>query len=223
MTYFSWKATLAKKVQSLEAAVAELRQTQQTHLLPGPSHGERSVAADRIEEPRSSEANPGIPQAVAGRQSWDVVLDPESGPATIPAASVRQVGTSISPTGPVGQREAADLIVKGVVSLEEAHELFDIYANRLDHYLYDILGEHRSFSKVRNDSPLLLAATCTVGALHSGRLAHLFDRCYQRLLNLCAAQSVSKDTTLADIKGLCIGAFWLSELSWNLISIGKTP
>lgn len=107
------------------------------------------------------------------------------------------------------------------MTAEQAQELFDLYANRLDHFLYDILGEHKSFAKVRNDSPLLFAATCTVGALHSNRLGHLYERCFQKFLSLCASQTIAKDTNLADIKALCIGAFWLSEVSWNLVGIGK--
>ncbi|KAF2102468.1 hypothetical protein NA57DRAFT_32488 [Rhizodiscina lignyota] len=212
----TWKATLAKKVQSLEAAVAELRQNQQSSLLPGPARAEPSTRY-RSDEQRSSEASSSAAPGDAPGH-WDVVMD-EGGPATIPAASVRQVGTSISPTGPVGQQGASDLIVRGIVTLEQAQELFDVYANRLDHFLYDILGEHKNFTKVRTDSPLLLAAACTVGALHSVRLGHVYDRCFQKFLSLCAAQTIAKDTSLADIKGLCIGAFWLSEVSWNLVGI----
>lgn len=221
----SWKHTLARKVQNLETQIDELRHGMQSSqstgvFLPSPAQASHSSASHRRSEGRSSTHEYHIPPSDPSQQSWEVVMDPESGPATIPAAIVSQVGATVSPTGPIPQ-EQADLVSRGTLKLEEAQELFDLYANRLDHFLYNILGEHRSFIKVRQDSPLLLAATCTVGALHSVRLGHLYDKCYRRFLSLCASQTFNKDNTLGDIKGLCIGAFWLCEVSWNLVGIGE--
>ena len=221
----SWKTTLARKVQNLEAQVAELRQG--THNLNGaashspfPAQAESSaIGNQRLNQRRSSMDGTYPSTEKAGQQQWDVVMDPDSGPAIIPAASVRQVGASISPIGLVPQGPM-DLVARGTLTREQAQDLFDLYTNRLDHFLYDILGEHRSFSTVQAESPLLLAAICTVAALHYPRLGHLYDECYQVFIKLCSTHSMAKESSIADIKGLCIGAFWLSEVSWNLVSVG---
>lgn len=221
----SWKNSLARKVQNLEAQINELRNGMQTSqagsaFLPSPARASHSSASHGRSEGRSSVHEYRSYTGEPNQQSWEVVMDPDSGPATIPAAIVSQVGATVSPTGPI-PKEQADLVARGTVTLEEAQELFDLYANRLDHFLYNILGEHRSFAKVRQDSPLLLAATCTVGALHSSRLAHLYDKCYRRFLSLSASQTFNRDNTLGDVKALCIGAFWLCDVSWNLVGIGE--
>lgn len=224
ITSISWKNSLARKVQNLETQIAELRHGMHdgrgfNSFLPSPAQPE-STSSRRRSEGRSSTQDYHGAAGDTGQQSWEVVMDPESGPATIPAATVSLVNATVSPTGPIPHGQA-DLVTRGTLKLEQAEELFDLYSNRLDHFLYNILGEHRSFTKVRAESPLLLAATCTVAALHSTRLGHLYERCYNRFLSLCASQTFNKDNTLGDIKGLCIGAFWLCEVSWNLLGIGQ--
>lgn len=158
-------------------------------------------------------------------QTWRVVMDPECGPASIPASCVSEVPNSSS-SGP-GTRSPhpqppPDIISRGVISLQQAESLFHIYQQRLDHFLYRILGHHDSLESVRYASPLLTAAICTVGALHSGdsKSSNIFTACYVEFKTTVAAQLFSKESVLDDVRGLCIGAFWLSELSWILVSTG---
>jgi hypothetical protein len=155
------------------------------------------------------------PVAIESR-TWEVRMD-EAGPATIPASVVGEVPSpEIAPSGAT----AYDLISKGIVTLEEAKALFDVYAFRLDHYLYRILGESPTFEGIRSSSSLLLAAICTVGSLHSPPHGALFERCYRKFVDLAAARAFAKDNNLDDIRALCIGAFWLQDLSWTLIGQG---
>ncbi|KAJ6152856.1 hypothetical protein N7497_007175 [Penicillium chrysogenum] len=93
-------------------------------------------------------------------------------------------------------------------------------AKQLDHFLYRILGDHISLDSVRIASPLLTTAVCTVAALHSQSLGYLFETCYGEYKDLVAAQTFSRYVNEDDIRGLCIGAFWLHELSWALIGNG---
>jgi hypothetical protein len=149
-------------------------------------------------------------------------MDPETGPATIPAACVGQVDDRASYARPPGAtRVGPDLIDQGIITYSQAQKLLSLYSNRLDHFLYKILGENQDLDAIRFSSSLLLAAICTVGALHSTELGYLYERCYPALLARCAAQMFIKDNKLDDIRGLCIGAFWLSEISWNLVATGK--
>jgi len=59
------------------------------------------------------------------------------------------------------------------------------------------------------------AAVCSVGALHLG--APDFEKCYQEFVTIAAAQSFSRRNTVEEVRGLCIGAFWLSGLEWQCI------
>ncbi|KAE8553239.1 hypothetical protein EYB25_004621 [Talaromyces marneffei] len=70
---------------------------------------------------------------------------------------------------------------------------------------------------IRKRSPLLTAAVCTVGALHAPSLGHLYDICYREYKSLATAITLSTTSNVDDVRGLCIGAFWLHELPWALI------
>lgn len=153
-------------------------------------------------------------------QRWQVVIDSQGGPASIPASCVSEIRTTASSENrPVSQYP--DLITVGVLSLGQALSLFDIYHLRLDHFLYKILGDLTSLETIRKRSPLLTAAVCTVGALHSQSLGHLYDVCYREYKSLATTITFSPTSNVDDVRGLCIGAFWLHELSWALIGTGK--
>jgi hypothetical protein len=152
-------------------------------------------------------------------QTWEVVMDPRGGPASIPASCVSEIRTTASPNN-MPSSGRPDLMSTGILSLHQALSLFDVYHLRLDHFLYRILGDHTSLDSVRMASPLLTAAVCTVGALHSRSLGHLFDICYREFKNIAAAQTFSANLNADDVRALCIGAFWLQEHSWALIGNG---
>ena len=148
-------------------------------------------------------------------------MDPDSGPATIPASCVSEVQEAEPSRGRGAAASArADLITRGVVSLAQAQTLLDIYSYRLDHFLYGILGEENTLEQIRSSSPLLTAVICTVSALHSDELAYLYNGCYQEFIGLSAAQTFARENSLDDIRALCIGAFWLNEISWILVGTG---
>ncbi|KAF2816273.1 uncharacterized protein BDZ99DRAFT_484929 [Mytilinidion resinicola] len=188
-----WKNSVTRKIQSLEASLAELR-----------------------EERRPSSVTMPPPVRAPGDQSWEVVMDLESGPATIPAACVEEHTSYARPPGRT--RVGPDLIDQGVLTYDQAQNLLELYSNRLDHFLYQTLGEHKDLDAIRSSSSLLLAGICTVGALHSAELGHLYERCYKGFMDRCAAQMFLNENRLDDIRGLCIGAFWLNEVSWSLVA-----
>jgi hypothetical protein len=154
-------------------------------------------------------------------QTWEVVMDPEGGPASIPAACVSEI-RSTRGSSQLAAMEGLDLISKGILSLPQALALFDVYYLRLDHFLYRILGDHTSLDSIRKVSPLLTAAVCTVATLHSRSMGHLFDACYMDYKSIVMALAFSSTAIDDDVRGLCIGAFWLHELSWSLIGTGSS-
>jgi hypothetical protein len=151
-------------------------------------------------------------------RTWQMRLDPDSGPATIPATCVEEVTVNDSAMATTNRQ---DCISQGLLTTMQAETLFDIYAYRLDHFLYRILGESPSLQQIRSSSPLLTAAICAVGALHSQELGFLFERCQKAFLNHCASLLFSKASNVDDVRGLCIGAFWLHEVSMQLVGLGR--
>jgi len=210
-----WKHTVTRKIQSIESFLDLVRDR-----LSIPRHeGIEDFGKNGIHPMRADDESSRIstsPVATEPR-TWEVRMDPETGPAAIPASVVGEVPSpEISASGATSY----DLITKEIVTLDEAQSLFDVYAYRLDHYLYRILGDSPSLESIRSSSSLLLAAVCTVGSLHSPTLGSLFDRCYRKFIDLAAARTFAKDHNIGDIKALCIGAFWLHEVSWTLIGQG---
>lgn len=154
--------------------------------------------------------------------SWSRPTDAEFTPASIPADCVPNVtNQSAASIFPISARLEPDIVACGIISLEEAKELFDIYYNRLDHYVYRILGDIEDLSAIRERSPLLMAAICTVASLHHTSQDIAYDRCFQEFVRLGAARMFSGRNNLEDIMAFVIGAFWLPEVSWVLIGAGE--
>ncbi|RDW59813.1 hypothetical protein BP6252_12900 [Coleophoma cylindrospora] len=110
-----------------------------------------------------------------------------------------------------------DFISKGMISEAEAKELFELFRTSLNHYLWGgIALVHETLVSVRRSSSLLLVAILTVTALHIPGREHIFDICYGEYTKLICESMLDRYHTLDGIRGLCIGAFWLSDVSWKL-------
>ncbi|EED17954.1 conserved hypothetical protein [Talaromyces stipitatus ATCC 10500] len=214
----AWKETMTQKVQRLEESMEQvaarlelpaLQSQRRAHPVPMTSP---SVPLGTIDDTRTASSS----SSQQPPQRWQIVLDPQGGPASIPASCVSEIRTTAT-SGNMPASQYSDLITMGVLSLQQALSLFDIYHLRLDHFLYKVLGDLTSLDSIRKRSSLLTAAVCTVGALHSQSLGHLYDICYREYKNLVTTNTFSTTLNVDDIRGLCIGAFWLHELSWALI------
>ncbi|KAL1962738.1 hypothetical protein VTN77DRAFT_9192 [Rasamsonia byssochlamydoides] len=110
-----------------------------------------------------------------------------------------------------------DFISRGVVDQAEAEELFSYFDRRLNHYLWDGMAmPHKDLLSVRQSSSLLLAAVLAVTALHIPNKERTFDTCYAEFARLASDSMLSRHHTFDDLRALCIGAFWLSDVSWKL-------
>lgn len=124
-----------------------------------------------------------------------------------------------NPRGYLGPGLAAppgesDFISSGEISLGEAEEMFRIFDGTLNQYLWGgIALVHKDLSSVRRSSSLLLAAILAVTALHIPGKSSTFDICYAEFLNLVNHSMLDRYHTLDGIRGLCIGAFWFSDVS----------
>ncbi|KAL2865996.1 uncharacterized protein BJX67DRAFT_149977 [Aspergillus lucknowensis] len=110
-----------------------------------------------------------------------------------------------------------DFISRGAVELREAEELFDHFDRVLNRYLWDgILLVHKDLSALRHSSSMLSAAILAVTALHLPCKERTFDTCYTEFAKLASESMLDRHHTLDDLRALCIGAFWLADVSWKL-------
>jgi hypothetical protein len=116
--------------------------------------------------------------------------------------------------GTTAPLENNDFISRGEVSLEEAEEMFRIFDHSLNQYLWGgMVLVHKDLLSVRRSSSLLLAAILAVTALHIPGKSATFDICYAQFLDLVSDSMMDRYHTLDGVRGLCIGAFWLSDVS----------
>ncbi|KAK7226763.1 hypothetical protein V2G26_014766 [Clonostachys chloroleuca] len=208
----SWKQTVTRKITALEEFMESAREQLNTRAGESAQEKQPSRQSDSC-SPSTSDRS-----AKRRRRDWEIRMDTQSGPVTIPAACIGEVEGE-RPLGPEQPSSPPDIISEGIVTLDQAETLFHTYSKRLDHFLYRILDPMSSFSTVRERSPALLAAICTVASLHSEDLGYLFEGCHEHFVTLASQLSMSEAVNNEDIRGLCIGAFWLHGLSWNLVSI----
>jgi hypothetical protein len=222
-----WKDELGSKVEKLTAA---MNLAAQKLSLPagiwsaeGCSDQLSLTSARRESKSDAPTHSPTLPlDETAQSQLWSNANDSDVTPASIPATCVPNVTSqSVSSVLPGSHRGEPDLISSGIVSPEQAEELFNTYHKRLDHYLYRIIGNINSVATMRQHSPLLTAAICTVASLHHPSPTMPYDRCFQEFIRLSATQVFSGRSNLYDIQAFVIGAFWLKEISWILTGAGE--
>ncbi|KAI9899871.1 hypothetical protein N3K66_004133 [Trichothecium roseum] len=112
-----------------------------------------------------------------------------------------------------------DFIAQGVLSVSEAESLFDHYRDHINPLLWDgMLCAHRTLSEARQSSSLLVAVVLTVAALHIPNREKSLRATYGAFVSLMRGSCLLRCHNLDVVRGLCIGAFYLTSLSWALCS-----
>ena len=114
-----------------------------------------------------------------------------------------------------------DWISSGLISQERAEEFFKYYHENLNPYLHHILSEKDSLAAVRSRSSLLTAAVCTTAALCTGSTD--YQNCLNAFRREVSGKLFSTRHTFDDIRALCIGTFWLNDISSALNALGSCP
>ncbi|PVH74607.1 hypothetical protein DL98DRAFT_382033, partial [Cadophora sp. DSE1049] len=128
----------------------------------------------------------------------------ETAPAKVAGGSPYSTHSRKGPSEP-------DLISSGIISAETGDLLVRRYLDRLDHYLYGIGSVYTDLKTLRT-SPILLAAVCTISALHDEERQKIYEACndeFQRLVS----KSLFETRGLEYLRALCIGSYWLSDAS----------
>ncbi|KAF4965170.1 hypothetical protein FSARC_6988 [Fusarium sarcochroum] len=109
-----------------------------------------------------------------------------------------------------------DVITRRFVSLPDAERLFDFYRKRLDPYIYLIGCPYESLQELRQKSQFLLVAILTVAALHDPTADSIYPICSSEFRRLFETSIFERRLSRDYLRALCIGCYWLSDLSWML-------
>ncbi|GAB7349869.1 hypothetical protein MBLNU459_g0565t2 [Dothideomycetes sp. NU459] len=127
--------------------------------------------------------------------------------------------TSGEEPGSVPSRDegfTSDVVTKGIIPLEDAERLAKLYLDRLDHYAYSIANKFRNLQDIRRSSAALTAAIITVAALHDSNSNHLFGPCCREFKSLLSVSMFDRRVDRQYLRAMCIGSYWLSDISWTL-------
>lgn len=130
---------------------------------------------------------------------------------------LRNLRSNLYMQPPKVNRIEEDFISRGVLPLDQAEKLFAVFDQNMNQFLWGgIALKHLDLSSVRRSSSLLSAAILAVASLHVPDKNEIFETCYSEFITLVSSSTLNRYHTLDEIRGLCIGAFWLSDLSWKL-------
>lgn len=167
--------------------------------------------------------------ALSSDNDQDCELSPPTSPSAVQAPidtflEVTKLGSPTSPDTPQSLRQHRsstsqhrDLVSKGLIPLPVAEALAERYFSRLDHYLYGIGSSLGNLKSLQRTSPILVAAICTVSALHDPQNQSIYELCNREFRRL-VSRSVFEKRGLDHLQALCIGSFWLTDASRILSS-----
>jgi hypothetical protein len=112
-----------------------------------------------------------------------------------------------------------DLVTQRLISLKTAENLVDRYFSRLDESFYGIASHYPDINALRQISPVLFAAVCTVSALHDASDQDTYEICNREFRRIISTSLFDK-SGIEHLRALCIGSFWLVDSSRVLISEG---
>ncbi|KAF2006510.1 hypothetical protein P154DRAFT_455248 [Amniculicola lignicola CBS 123094] len=121
-----------------------------------------------------------------------------------------------SPTGPPNH-PVHDFISNGAISIEDAERLVNMYLSRIDHFMYSVGGsKYHNLESLRRGSAILTACICTVAALHDPMSNNLYGICSREFRRLMAASMFDTRIDRDHLRAMCIGSYWLHDISWTL-------
>ncbi|KAI1620844.1 hypothetical protein EDD37DRAFT_135429 [Exophiala viscosa] len=210
----SWKAQMKTEIHQMQIAIKQLLRHNQLPefsaypVEPSPIDPTSAVVVppmdmtrDNSQEPQSRDDTGLVPAPMSSLYDLTRIKNLRSYVLSKPSASMID----------------DDFISQGIISFEDAHRLFTHYMQNSNQLLWGgILLPHQDLNSVRSSSTMLAAAILTVAALHMPERDGLLQKCYSSFVSLVSNTCLSRHHTLDDIRALCLGAFYLSNLSWKL-------
>lgn len=113
-----------------------------------------------------------------------------------------------------------DFIAQGIVSHEEAEDLFARYMANVHQMLWaGMLCPHLTLEAVRRNSTLLTAAVLTTSAMLTPGKNDALHKCYSIFVSLAYSTCLARVNNVDDIRALVLAAFYVPNLSWKLSGI----
>ena len=108
-----------------------------------------------------------------------------------------------------------DLISRDLISLEAAERLFLFYMERLDGYIYHIVGSrYRQLSTMRQRSSILTAAVLTVAAMHDAQSNDIYPTLNDEVRRFINASIFKQRIDRDYLRALGVTSYWLYDTSW---------
>jgi hypothetical protein len=220
-----WKTEAAAQTQQLQAAISDLlRRNHLPELSTYSENGNQIITTQQSPYSTRSEAAPAIAthMDMTRDNSQEPVEEPELVSAPMKSlyevTKLRNLRSNLnSDPQPASNSLEDDFISRGEMPLEEAEKLFAFFKKRMNQFLWGgIALVHDDLTSVRQSSPLLAAAIIVVASLHMSESQDTFNTCYSEFTLLVSRSTLHRHHTLDEIRALAIGAFWLSDLSWQL-------
>lgn len=146
--------------------------------------------------------------------------------SSFPAASISGTMQNDSPqaaSGPAPPTEALSdpsPIQRRLLGSPAAEKHFAFYQRKLDPLIHYVLTDKESLPLLRNRSEFLAIAVCTVAACCAGTSDH--NEWLDLYKILVSARTFARQHAFDDVRALCIGAFWLTQLATALNALGMT-
>ncbi|KAL4899907.1 hypothetical protein BDW74DRAFT_188792 [Aspergillus multicolor] len=216
-----------KNVQLLQTDVSHLHNTLDLLCQHLGFEGPKALVSKPNDGDRDGSSPPAEPEQAGPQEEEGCEVSPPESPSAVQApidtfldiTKIKSPHSIESPPSARASRSSArsDLISKGIITTTVAERLVHHYFSRLDHYLYGIGGEYQGLEHLRASAPILLAAICTVSALHDPQDRAVYETCNREFRSLVSKSTFEK-RDVDYIRALCISSFWLADASRILCS-----
>lgn len=208
----TWKDDVERRLELLESSIAQRPTDASPNTLSANTRGLRQIL-------RTGRANSNaitLPQSPETPGSFKLNLSCSLG--AFPASSM--ISLTVTDEGS-RMTSRPDLISCGLISPRAAEDLFSFYQQHLDPCIHNMLEEDDSLASVRARSSLLAAAICSVAAFCKG--SQDYQSCLDAFTREVSRKVFAETHTFDDVRALCVGAFWLNEISSALNGLGECP
>lgn len=211
MNKFRWKEQLEDRISKLEESITQ-NTTQPLRIASGNVSPPQRLSFNSVENdtPRV------LSNSLHSEPSATVTLNLSCSLGGFPASSM--ITLTMGDIGANPGRNP-DLVSCGIISQAIAEELFTFYKQNLNPCIHNILTDNDTLSTIRTRSPLFTTAICTVSALCTG--SEDYNALLKHFTTQVSGKVFSSSHTFDDVRALCIGAFWLNEISTALNSLGE--
>ncbi|KAK2731470.1 hypothetical protein FQN55_004669 [Onygenales sp. PD_40] len=135
---------------------------------------------------------------------------------TKPSDAQAQEGSEVRFSGLVIE---PDFISRGVITPAEGEQLTKSYITRLDHFFYGHVQKYENLTEIRKTSTLLAVTLVTIAALHDPLGSEVYENMSRELRNVASSLMFRHRLGLEDIKALCMGSYWLGDMTWILSAL----